>query len=125
MLSFEWDDGKNRANKKKHGISFEEAQSVFFDEHCNSINVVEPPEKPDVNWLLCYSFEATRQLDLTLALYKHWRDTAKAYPECALDEALAVAVDEQMKLADKTVGVLMDQVGSGPRHGSLSRATKR
>ena len=33
MLSFEWDEGKNRANQKKHGISFEEAQSVFFDEH--------------------------------------------------------------------------------------------
>jgi uncharacterized DUF497 family protein len=32
MLSFEWDERKNRANQKKHGISFEEAQSVFFDE---------------------------------------------------------------------------------------------
>ena len=33
MLSFEWDERKNRANQKKHGVSFEEAQSVFFDEH--------------------------------------------------------------------------------------------
>ena len=32
-LSFEWDDKKSLANKKKHGISFEEAQTVFFDEH--------------------------------------------------------------------------------------------
>jgi hypothetical protein len=31
-LTFEWDDHKNAANKRKHGISFEEAQSVFFDE---------------------------------------------------------------------------------------------
>jgi len=29
---FEWDERKNRFNKKKHGISFEEAKSVFFDE---------------------------------------------------------------------------------------------
>jgi uncharacterized protein len=29
---FEWDDQKNAANKRKHGISFEEAQTVFFDE---------------------------------------------------------------------------------------------
>ena len=32
MLRFEWDDRKSRANKRKHGISFEEAQTVFFDE---------------------------------------------------------------------------------------------
>jgi uncharacterized protein len=32
MLEFEWDFSKASANKKKHGISFEEAQSVFYDE---------------------------------------------------------------------------------------------
>jgi len=32
-ISFSWDDRKNIANQKKHRISFEEAQSVFFDEH--------------------------------------------------------------------------------------------
>ena len=31
-LRFDWDEAKNRANQKKHGISFEEAQTVFFDE---------------------------------------------------------------------------------------------
>ncbi|MBI4443035.1 MAG: BrnT family toxin [Acidobacteria bacterium] len=31
-LRFEWDDRKNTENKRKHGISFEEAQTVFFDE---------------------------------------------------------------------------------------------
>jgi len=32
MLRFEWDERKNSANQNKHGVSFEEAQSVFFDE---------------------------------------------------------------------------------------------
>jgi uncharacterized DUF497 family protein len=32
MIRFEWDAKKNRANSKKHRISFEEAQTVFFDE---------------------------------------------------------------------------------------------
>lgn len=32
MISFEWDEAKNRANQRKHGVSFEEAQSVFFDD---------------------------------------------------------------------------------------------
>ncbi len=31
-LEFIWDDNKNISNQKKHGISFEEAKSVFFDE---------------------------------------------------------------------------------------------
>ena len=30
-LIFEWDENKNRINQKKHGISFEEAEEVFYD----------------------------------------------------------------------------------------------
>lgn len=32
MLRFEWDPRKEAANRKKHGVSFEEARSAFFDE---------------------------------------------------------------------------------------------
>ena len=32
-LRFEWDDRKDTGNQQKHGVSFEEAQTVFFDEH--------------------------------------------------------------------------------------------
>jgi len=32
MIKFEWDVVKSASNKKKHGISFEEAKSVFYDE---------------------------------------------------------------------------------------------
>ncbi len=31
-MIFEWDDTKNGINQTKHDISFEEAQTVFFDE---------------------------------------------------------------------------------------------
>jgi uncharacterized DUF497 family protein len=31
-LRFEWDQEKNRENQRKHGVSFAEAQTVFFDE---------------------------------------------------------------------------------------------
>ena len=31
-IKFQWNDNKNKINQKKHKISFEEAQSVFFDE---------------------------------------------------------------------------------------------
>ena len=32
MIKFEWDSTKAAANVRKHGVSFEEAQSVFYDE---------------------------------------------------------------------------------------------
>lgn len=39
-LQFEWDDRKNRINRRKHRISFEEAQTAFFDE--NAIEFFDP-----------------------------------------------------------------------------------
>ena len=31
MLMFEWDSRKAKSNEDKHGVSFEEASTVFFD----------------------------------------------------------------------------------------------
>ena len=33
ILRFDWDERKNKSNRIKHGIWFEEAQSVFSDPH--------------------------------------------------------------------------------------------
>jgi uncharacterized protein len=30
-VRFEWDEDKARANRRRHGVSFEEAKSVFAD----------------------------------------------------------------------------------------------
>jgi len=32
MMRFDWDPAKATSNKKKHGVSFDEAQTVFYDE---------------------------------------------------------------------------------------------
>ncbi len=32
-MDFEWSTTKARANLEKHGVSFEEAQTVFYDEY--------------------------------------------------------------------------------------------
>ena len=39
-LRFEWDDRKNTLNKRKHGVSFEEASTVFSDE--NALLIPDP-----------------------------------------------------------------------------------
>ena len=40
QLSFEWDPTKAASNAKKHGISFEEAKTVFYDE--NALLIPDP-----------------------------------------------------------------------------------
>jgi uncharacterized DUF497 family protein len=32
MITFEWDENKEASNRKKHGVSFQEAQTVFYDD---------------------------------------------------------------------------------------------
>lgn len=31
-INFEWDENKNKTNQRKHGIDFEEAKTVFYDD---------------------------------------------------------------------------------------------
>jgi uncharacterized DUF497 family protein len=44
-LRFEWDEDKNRENIKKHGVSFQEAQTVFLDE--NAMRFFDPDHSRD------------------------------------------------------------------------------
>jgi hypothetical protein len=46
-LRFSWDNRKNKANQKKHGISFDEAQTVFFDE--NAVEFFDPDHSKNKN----------------------------------------------------------------------------
>jgi uncharacterized DUF497 family protein len=43
-LRFEWDERKNTANQRKHGVSFEEARTVFYDDRAL---LIEDPEEED------------------------------------------------------------------------------
>ncbi len=33
MYRFEWDEEKNKSNQAKHEVSFQEAETVFYDEY--------------------------------------------------------------------------------------------
>ena len=44
-IRFDWDEKKNRENKRKHGVSFEEAQTVFLDE--KAIRYYDPDHSED------------------------------------------------------------------------------
>lgn len=44
-LRFAWDERKNASNQRKHGVSFEEAQSTFYDDYAL---LIPDPEHPDI-----------------------------------------------------------------------------
>ena len=45
QLRFEWDKRKDTANVRKHGVSFEEARTAFYDE--NAIQFLDPDHSED------------------------------------------------------------------------------
>ena len=39
-MIFEWDESKAEKNEQKHGVSFEEAESIFYDPR--SVTIADP-----------------------------------------------------------------------------------
>lgn len=65
-LHFEWDKRKSTTNKAKHGVSFEEARTVFYDEYARLIDDPDHSEGEDRFVLLGMSGR------LRLLLVCHW-----------------------------------------------------
>lgn len=58
MIKFEWDEKKNKTNIEKHGISFEEASSVFQDEESLIMVDDNHSQEEDRFILIGFSFKA-------------------------------------------------------------------
>jgi uncharacterized DUF497 family protein len=57
-IFFEWDSNKSKANLAKHGISFEEAQTVFYDEYARLSPDPSHSESEDRFLILGFSSKA-------------------------------------------------------------------
>ena len=44
LLRFEWDDRKSASNRRKHGVSFQEARTAFLDDNAR---LIPDPEHSD------------------------------------------------------------------------------
>jgi uncharacterized DUF497 family protein len=67
-LSFEWDERKSAANAKKHGVSFEEAKSVFVDERAKLIN--DPDHSDDEDRFVLLGLSGALRLLLVCHCYR-------------------------------------------------------
>jgi uncharacterized protein len=56
-LRFVWDDRKNASNTRKHGVSFEEAQTAFYDERAVAFFDPDHSDDEDRFILLGFSFK--------------------------------------------------------------------
>ncbi len=60
MMNFEWDDAKARTNLSRHGVSFDEAESVFGDPL--SIDVPDPLHSDDEDRFIAIGFSKAGRL---------------------------------------------------------------
>ena len=86
-LHFVWDKTKSELNQKKHGVSFEEAKTVFFDE--NGIEFFDPDHSEDEDrfillglsshlriLIVCYCY---RENDSTIRIISARKATSKEH----------------------------------------------
>jgi hypothetical protein len=67
-IRFDWDSDKDRTNHKKHGISFEEAQSVFVDE--NALMIHDPDHSGDEDRFILLGLSSSIRLMVVCHCYR-------------------------------------------------------
>lgn len=67
-LRFEWDERKAAVNVKKHGVSFDEAKSVFVDERAKLI--ADPDHNEDEDRFVLLGLSSVLRLLLVCHCYR-------------------------------------------------------
>lgn len=67
-IIFEWDENKNAINKKKHGISFEEAKTVFYD--VEALLIDDPEHSQDEDRFIILGFSNLANLLVVCHCYR-------------------------------------------------------
>jgi len=88
-MGFEWDEKKSELNKKKHGVSFYEAQEAFFDDK-RVITIDEKHSTKDEKRYFCFGRLHEGILTVRFTIRKnririfgagYWREGKKRYEE--------------------------------------------
>lgn len=67
-LRFDWDERKASVNQSKHGVSFEEARTVFFDERARLID--DPDHSEDEERFILLGLSSTLRLLVVCHCYR-------------------------------------------------------
>jgi len=74
-LRFEWDERKASVNAKKHGVTFEEARSVFVDERAKLID--DPDHSEDEERFVLLGLSSSLRLLLVCHCYREKGNTVR------------------------------------------------
>lgn len=67
-MKFEWDQVKARANAKKHGVTFDEARAVFFDDAALVFD--DPDHSDEEDRFLLLGISSGRRVLLVVHCYR-------------------------------------------------------
>ena len=67
-IHFEWDENKNILNRKKHNISFEEAQTAFYDD--NALLIDDPDHSLEEERFILLGFSHRANLLVVCHCYR-------------------------------------------------------
>ena len=67
-IDFSWDDRKERENQRKHGVSFEEATTVFADENARLKH--DPDHSQDEDRFVLLGFSAKLRILVVAHAYR-------------------------------------------------------
>ena len=67
-LNFSWDSRKNKQNIKKHGVGFEEAQTVFYDP--KAVQYYDPDHSDDEDRFILLGLSARLHILIVCHCYR-------------------------------------------------------
>lgn len=67
-IRFDWDQRKSRTNESKHGVSFREAQSVFYDE--SALLIPDPDHSQDEDRFVLLGVSAIARVLIVCHCYR-------------------------------------------------------
>ena len=76
-LRFEWDERKNAANVRKHGVSFTEAETVFADE--NALLLDDPGHSRDEERFILLGIGISLRVLLVFHCFREGRDVIRIF----------------------------------------------
>ena len=74
-LRFEWDLAKESANRRKHGVSFEEAESVFADDL--GLLIHDPDHSEDEDRFVLLGLSSLLRALVVCHCYRHGNDVIR------------------------------------------------
>ena len=77
LIAFDWDKKKSLSNQKKHGISFEEAQTIFVNE--NALLIHDPDHSDEEDRFILLGMSAKFRILVVCHCYRKAMKSLESY----------------------------------------------